>query len=311
MKKAKKTYLGVVIINYLTYDQLVKAIESIRKSNISSAVHVTTVIVDIQSHKSRLQTLRKNYPDIIFLPRRDNIGCGAGFNEGIHFFLQKNAPDFLFFLTADAWVEKNTLAELLKEIQQDERIGIITPKVLLTTKPPRIYFVGGVIDPIHFSGGHADYQKIDDSSLKSIISVEYANMTAALVRTKAIEEVGLFSNDYFLYYEDTDLSLRLRSKGYKLLVDKNCKAWHNESSAVKKINLALKDYYMARNRLLFLRKYASFPRRVLAYMLTLKELCYLIGMSLIHPAMRKAFNYHIAGIVDGYFNRKGKKIFSR
>ncbi|MCC7550684.1 MAG: glycosyltransferase, partial [Methanobacterium sp.] len=84
-----------------------------------------------------------------------------------------------------------------------------------------------------------------------------------LLKREVLEKVGLFDPIYFAYWEDTDLSFRIRRHGYKLLYVPQAKIWH-------KIGVSWDSYfsyfviyhYMVRNRLIFVWRFASTLQKV-------------------------------------------------
>jgi hypothetical protein len=63
------------------------------------------------------------------------------------------------------------------------------------------------------------------------IVVDYLHAACMLVRTDMLAEVGLFSEDIFMYYEDADLGLRIREAGYKLMAVPDIKVYHREGGS--------------------------------------------------------------------------------
>jgi GT2 family glycosyltransferase len=69
-----------------------------------------------------------------------------------------------------------------------------------------------------------------------------------------------------MYWEDTDLSFRLRTAGWKIGVAENAKVWHRESSSLGK-GSPLLDQYFTQSGVRFLKKYSTFPVASIAFML--------------------------------------------
>ncbi|HAN22659.1 TPA: hypothetical protein DCP77_02670 [Candidatus Collierbacteria bacterium] len=70
-----------------------------------------------------------------------------------------------------------------------------------------------------------------------------------------MEKVGLFDERYYLYFEDSDLGLRIKKAGYKLIFDSNINLWHKVAQS-SGIGSPLNDYFLTRNRLVFGMDYA-------------------------------------------------------
>jgi len=73
-----------------------------------------------------------------------------------------------------------------------------------------------------------------------------------LIRSEALLTVGLLDERYFLYYEEVDLSVRLKGAGWHVMIAGRAKAAHVVSTATGGESSRLYWYYMTRNRLLFL-----------------------------------------------------------
>ena len=90
------------------------------------------------------------------------------------------------------------------------------------------------------------------------ISIEGVCAGAAIYSSAALESVKLengdfFDSNFFAYYEDVDLSLRLRNSGFKFKLLKNSIVYHMHSATGNK-NSTFKDYYLTRNLFKYLEK---------------------------------------------------------
>jgi hypothetical protein len=97
---------------------------------------------------------------------------------------------------------------------------------------------------------------------------------AVCFRTEALREAGFFDDDFFLYYEDTDLAWRLRALGWSISYQPAAVVRHIHSASSKEWS-PLFTFHVDRNRLLMLTKNASAPlavREVLRYPLTTASL---------------------------------------
>lgn len=115
--------------------------------------------------------------------------------------------------------------------------------------------VGGIV----LAGGYgADrgYQEVDDGQYDEPVEVFTMCGNGVAFRTWAGRDVGWFDDDFFLYYEDTDLSWRLRSRGWSIRYEPSALVRHiHSASAVEFSPVWL--FHVDRNRLLMLTKEAS------------------------------------------------------
>jgi GT2 family glycosyltransferase len=115
-----------------------------------------------------------------------------------------------------------------------------------------------------------DYQK-NLSEFKNSGEIGYASGTATLMRADLLKKYGLWSNDFFLYHEDVDYSLRLRSLGYKIVLAEKSIFYHDyEFGRNKK-----KYFWLERNRYAIKLIYYKIPTLVLLLPL---EILYNFGL---------------------------------
>jgi hypothetical protein len=82
---------------------------------------------------------------------------------------------------------------------------------------------------------------------------------SVLLRAAALREIGLFDEDFFMYWEDADLSFRLRSAGWALTVAPEGRIWHRESSSLGGRTNAARDHYYNESLEKFFRKHSWLP----------------------------------------------------
>src|SRR3989344_5505004 len=112
--------VSIVIVNYKVEKELIACISSIVKSNPKVSYEIIVVDNDIGSD---LKELLKKTPQVKYIKSNDNIGFGAGNNLG-----EKYAKgDFLFILSPDTIIEKNSIDVLCKFIKGNSNAGMVAP----------------------------------------------------------------------------------------------------------------------------------------------------------------------------------------
>jgi len=226
------------------YEYLVKSTNTFKVTEDENIV--IPEIGKINSHKS-----------LFILKNRRNDGFAEGNNIGIKFSLNFLNPDYLFILNNDTVVDPNFLNELIHVADEENTAGILGPKVYYYSQKDKIHIYGG---KINFWTGKTSYPEFNTTNsttqeAKSPISeIDYISGCALLIKKEAILEAGLLNPHYFLYYEDTEWCFRVRKNDYKVLYVPEAKIWHKVSpTAVSTTGI----YYLTRNRLFFMREYAS------------------------------------------------------
>lgn len=249
------------------------------------------IIVDNNSSDNTVSIIESQYPSIILIASKTNDGYGLGNNKGISLALEHNA-EYIFIINPDVVLSKTIYKDLCKIFDTDRSIGIVGSTII--DEKGMIWSQGGVIDSMRYSGGLINLGVSQKDKKKGMIDVDYVSGTALMVKSEVFKKIGLFSKDYFLYYEDVDFSQRAKKTGFRLVINQYATVIHYASSSVGK-NSPIMQYYMARNHLLFLEKFAPL-------FIKIRELIRL-PRTLYQARNQK---YELLGIRD-YFLRRFKK----
>lgn len=195
--------------------------------------------------------------EIILIKNEINYGFAEGNNIGIRYALRIFNPDYILLLNNDTIVDKKFLGEMVNTGENDENIGIVGPKIYYYDEPETIWCIGGKISWKLARGIHIGTNEIDNEQYEEEKEFDYVSGSAFLIKKEVLEEVGLMDKNFFLYFEETDLSLRASIKGYKSVYSPKAKVWHKVSQSGGGISGEVGLYYITRNRWLFMKKWAG------------------------------------------------------
>lgn len=167
-----------------------------------------------------------------------NLGYGRAHNIALRHSLAENVP-FHLVVNPDVSLESSVLDELLQVLQNDEKIGLVMPKVLspaneiqhLCKRLPAPFDL--IIRVLRFEKVFKKRQKffeMRDFDYEKPMFAPYLSGCFMLLKMSALREVGLFDERFFLYPEDIDLSRRIFEK-YKCLYYPNVKIIHKHERA--------------------------------------------------------------------------------
>lgn len=290
-----------VSLNFKTYEDLNRCITCLEKSLLKN-YSLRIIVVDTVYDKLKQKKLQKKHPNIILLKNKNNLGVGKGFNLGFKLALQKGA-DYIFMITPDIFVKKDSLLKLIQKAETNPHIGMVTPKILLDTIPPQIYFVVGKLDSRVKTSDHVGYGDKNINAYDLVEDTDFVNCAAVLVKAELFKKIGFLDPKYFLYYEDIDWSLRAKRGGFGLYVVKNAIVLHRESSTIGK-GSNMQEYYITRNHLLFVWKNFNFFEFLIAFSYVTKESVVLLIQLIHHPGRQREF-YKLLGLVDFLKGRFG------
>jgi hypothetical protein len=231
----------IVVLNYNGKKIIKKCLSSIFKIDYPS---FEVVFVDNNSTDGSLELAKSCFSKANFIKNEENLGYSAGNNVGIRFSLERMA-DYVLLLNNDTEVENDFLSKLVEVAESDEKIGLISP-VIFDGKTKEIWFSGGEIIWNRMSNRHARDIKTQD-----YYETGFITGCSMLVKAAVFKAIGLLDEDYFLYWEDADFSLRARKAGFKNMVVSSSWIYHFEESEKNRQN---KIYWLVVSGLIFFKK---------------------------------------------------------
>lgn len=240
----------IIVLNYNGKKTILDCINSIYDSTYSN---FEVVIVDNNSTDGSFELIKKTFFKANIIRNSKNIGFAAGNNIGIRFALEKFA-DYIFLLNNDATIESDMLSLLMNEMRKNSSASIISP-LILKEKRGAVWFAGGRILWSKMRAAHLDTPKNKSLSYQ----IEYASGCAMLIKNTVFKKIGLFDENFFLYYEDVDFSLRAKRAGFGIFLLPNAYAYHKELSNQ---NNSQKIYWLVISALIFFKKNSSFLQSI-------------------------------------------------
>ncbi|HKM19755.1 MAG TPA: glycosyltransferase family 2 protein [Candidatus Dojkabacteria bacterium] len=237
--------ISIVIVNYNGKHLLEKNLLSVVENGYEN---FDIVVVDNASEDGSIEYLKKKFPFVKIVESKENLGFGRGNNLGV-----KENPhyDAYLFLNNDISVPKSFLDNLVKELQKDG-VGAVGPKVLYSKEnigsEKRVINSAGIEVDSHYMA-YDRYDKEEDNPKYNVIEEVDALMGGAfLVKKEVFEKVGGFNPNMFLYYEDIDLSLRIRDLGYKLYYVGTSEVYHDHMASSKSLGTRKRNIMNMQNR---------------------------------------------------------------
>ncbi len=172
------------------------------------------VFVDNASTDDSVAYVRECWPAVRLLQIDQNLGFAAGNNRGF----QVARGRYLVLLNTDTSVQPGWLASLVGAAESNPGAGAITSKLVFMADPGEIQNAGSILLS-DGSGADRGFHERDVGQYDVLEEVFGACGAAVLYRREMLEDVGQFDETFFNYYEDTDLSWRMRLRGWKVLYE--------------------------------------------------------------------------------------------
>jgi len=210
------------------------------------------LVVDNGSTDGSLNAIRGHFPEIVVLELGQNLGFVQGNNIGLEWAIGQGF-DFALLLNNDTWVSSEFLTSLAAALRADDRVAAAGPTIYYADQPDVIWSAGGEID---WKRGRTFMRNMDERDHGQLggapREVDFVTGCALLVRLEVVRRIGLLDPRFFAYYEETEWCLRMGRAGYRILHVPSARIWHRITPQAREASPRV-AYYMARNRLLFLK----------------------------------------------------------
>lgn len=221
----KKKILSIVIPNWNGADVIADCLKSIERQSVSP---LEVIVVENGSIDNSAELIKEKFPKVRLIQLEKNIGFAGGVNVGI----KAAKGEYVFLLNNDAELEKDTLKNLIKTVENEN--ADITQCVILTDNGKLIDSVG---DEYSFWGlpypGMRNYSSSNvPKEDKEIFS---ASGGASLYKMSLFKSIGYFDERFFAYYEDVDISMRSQLANKKLVLSSKAIVHHKMNHTSNKI----------------------------------------------------------------------------
>jgi GT2 family glycosyltransferase len=208
------------------------------------------IVVDNASSDGTPELIAQKYKTVRLIRNEKNLGFAGGTNVGI----RAAKGEILALFNQDAVADQDWLANMIAGITESPDIGVVGCKIYHYGQARVLWHAGSVIvgsrrQPI-LRGVH----ELDWGQYDTVEDVEAVVGAAMAVRRSVLDRVGLLDDGYFMYLEDTDLCLRVRQAGYRVVYLPQAVAYHHVAGSLGQGTLGTLRFYH-RSRIRFLLKH--------------------------------------------------------
>jgi GT2 family glycosyltransferase len=185
------------------------------------------IVVDNNSSDNTVNFIENHYKTISLFPQKKNLGFGAGNNLGMSYAIKQGA-DYIFLLNQDAYLETDTIDNLIKAHKLNTDYGILSP-VHLNGSGEKLdwnfstYLETGALEIVQDT-------IVSNKRNNKIHNVPFVNAAAWLLPIKTINTIGGFDPIFFHYGEDNNYCQRVLYHGLKVGVVTNAYIQHDRNN---------------------------------------------------------------------------------
>ena len=239
-----------------------KVTEELLQSIPATYGNLEIIVVDNGSKVISINNWQANYPQVKFIRSEENLGFAGGNNLGI----KEATGDYLFLVNNDTEFTAGLIEKLVAVMDSKPEVGMISPMIKYYSDKNLIQYAGYTqMNYYTCRNSCIGLREKDTGQYNNITApTAYCHGAAMMIRREAIEKAGLMSENFFLYYEEVDWCEHIKRAGYEAWVCTEALIYHKESVSVGKKS-KLKEYFMNRNRILFVRRNAPFVNKLVFY----------------------------------------------
>lgn len=296
-----KKLVSIIIPTRNRKKELIRCLNSLKKV---SYVYTETIVIDNASTDGTIRAVRKQFPKTKIIKLSKNKGAVGGRNAGIR--IAKG--DYLLFIDDDNVVTKPFLDKLMGLAESDPAIGFVGPKMYYYQDKKRIWFAGVKFDLLTSRTHYIGINQIDHGQFDEVREIDQIPNVWLTMR-QVINKIGGLDENYVMSYGESDWPMRAKRAGFKVVFCPESVIYHDITPPKNlKENILLRAtpyraYYFARNRILFMRRFAT-KLNFLIFLFLFNNLftIYYLYSYLKGQKYGLCF-WHLRGMVDGLLNR--------
>ncbi len=267
----KNPLVSILIVTHNSEEYIEQCLNSLTKITYRA---IELIVVDNASTDDTISLIKNTLKKVTFETKLIRQKYNSGYAVGNNVAAKQANGTYLFILNPDSLVTPGFLQPLVVKVETDTQVSAVQPAVYLSETPQLLNLTGKTT---HFLG----FDWIRDFEQKKSRKSGYIDSwsgSGILLRRSIFNELSGFDDAYFMYYEDSDLSWRMRLMGYKLWFEPTAVLYHDYKYTPRESYQPLKRkyFYIERNRLQTIFKNYS-----LKTLLLIAPMLFLIEISLV------------------------------
>lgn len=209
-------HYATIVISYRRPDLLAEVIKRLSEQTVPPE---RLVVVDNSGDLDETVLTSSAMADCVTLVRRsDNPGYGAAVNEA-RSIVHAEGYQNLLVLTHDAEFEADLAERLSAALRGDDAVGAASPMLYWSADRARVFSAGGVLRRT----GRASH--LTNARDTAPYQVDWVDGAIVMYSVAALDAISWLDPEYFLYFEDVDTAWRMRSAGWRTIVDPSARAF--------------------------------------------------------------------------------------
>ena len=245
--------VSIIMVNYNTKELTINAIESIKEH--TKEIEYEIIVVDNNSSDNSSEEIKKRFPDVLLIDMPYNVGFGQGNNQALKIAKGK----YFFLLNTDTLILNNVVKiffDWFEKNKNRDKIGAIGTYLIDENKRETHSYgnfltLNSALKREMFFIFKKSFENLEVRDIEK--KVDYVIGADLFISRSVIRNIGDFDQQFFMYFEETDLQMRMELSGYKRFIILGPEIVHLENRSIKTANL--KRIFYDKSKLLYLKKY--------------------------------------------------------
>ncbi|MBU1026165.1 MAG: glycosyltransferase family 2 protein [Candidatus Margulisbacteria bacterium] len=279
--------LSIVIVSWNVSDLLKECLASIYANQ--ESLNLEVFVVDNNSQDNTCSMVKKEFPQVQLIENKENLGFTRANNQAI----RKASSKYIFVLNPDTIVQPQALSNIVKFMEEHPDCGALGPKLLnpdgtlqlscrsfptLKTQLYTTLFLDNLFPKSKLFGKHLmSYWPHNE-----IKEIDQPMGAAILLRKETLDQVGLFDENIFVFYDEVDLCYRIKKAGFKIMFTPAAQITHYGGQSFKQwkgLKSSLRGGYIWRkSRNYFFKKHYGFWTVSLLIIMDIAQLIIIFGL---------------------------------
>lgn len=215
-----KIKLSIVIVSWNVQEDLSRCLRSIEENPPNSEFEV--IVVDNASTDGTVETIKKDFPEVKLISNSNNRGFAVANNQGM---LQAKG-EYILLLNPDTIVHKDALKAMVNFLDSTSSTGLCSCRILNndgSIQPNVRHFPSfgamfhryTVLKHLGLLKRTRKYYKMKSFSYDRYAEVDQLTGSVLMIKKDVLEKVGNMDENFFFYFEETDLCRRIQQAGFK------------------------------------------------------------------------------------------------
>ncbi len=228
--------IAVIIVTWNSQEYICSCLDSLKHG--CGRYPYEVIICDNASSDRTVAVVKERYPDVTLIENKKNIGFAAGNNTAYRHV--SDDANLVLVLNPDTKVIDNAIEILADYLVSDKDIGVCSPLLLnedgsvQRSTGGRFLSIRRVFNEMFFLTriNPGLFEGLYTTETEKVLDIDWVSGACMLIRRDVIDKVGFFDESYFMYGEDTELCMRIRDIGEKVIYLPQAKVFHYQGKSL-------------------------------------------------------------------------------